>query len=109
MKAEEALLVWEMKQPEARPEMLGRIPTFISSDDPRSAREQLHTAYQHGGGWGPFKGFKMLPNGDLKYPGDEPTRLLAEAMLRDETIRFYEYSWVVILQKDGSWEVSRMD
>lgn len=100
---------WEMKHPQATISMLGYIPGFLSEQDTRSAREQLDSNYSHAGGWNPFPGFTMKPNGDLQYPGDPPTRLLAETKLRDETIRFYEHAWVAIVQKDGSYEISRMD
>lgn len=90
-------------------EMLGFIPDFLSEADPRSAREQFNANYSHAGGWKPFKGFTMLKNGNLKYPGDEPTRLLAETRLRDETIRFYQHAWVAVIQTDGSYEICRMD
>jgi hypothetical protein len=30
-------------------------------------------------------------------------------MLRDEEIRFYDYSWLAIVQPDGSFEVARVD
>ena len=36
-------------------------------------------------------------------------RPLAKAQLRDETILFYESPWVLIAQKDGTFEVSRID
>ena len=90
-------------------ELLGFLPHFFHESDPRPAKEQIDTAYRHGGGWHSFPGFEMLPNGDLKYPGDPPTKLLAEAKFRDETIRFYQHSWLAIMQKDGSWEVARID
>lgn len=103
-------MIWIMKHPQATIEMLGYIPSFVSDDDPRPAREQLHQNYLPGGGWRSFKGFKMLPSGNLSYPGDPETRLLAEATTRaGETIRFYEHSWVAVVQQDGSYEISRMD
>jgi hypothetical protein len=89
--------------------MLGFIPSMLSASDPRPAREQLNAAYGHGGGWDPFVGFEMNPDGSLHYPGDPPVLALAEAKLRDETIRFYEYEWVAVIQPDGSFEVCRMD
>jgi hypothetical protein len=46
--------------------------------------------------------FAMLADGNLSYPGDPPTKLLAEARLRNEVIRFYEHSWLVVMQEDGS-------
>ena len=105
---EAEMIIFEMKHPRATIDMLGYIPSFLSDNDPRPAREQLHTSYSHGGGWTPFVGFRVTSRG-LEYPGDPPMRLLAEAKLRDETIRFYESSWVSITQPDGSVEISRMD
>lgn len=90
-------------------EMLGYIPQFLSEKDPRPAREQFDEAYKHGGGWQPFSGFTMLKNGDMQYPGDPPTRMIAIGALRDESIRVYEHAWVAIVQPDGSYEVCRMD
>lgn len=103
------MLDWIMLDPKMTPEMLGFIPKFLNENDPRPAREQFNENYAHGGGWSPFEGFTMLPNGDLEYPGDPVYSLLAEAHLRDEKIRFYDYSWVAIVQPDGSFEISRMD
>jgi hypothetical protein len=104
------MLTWVKRHPLATPEMLGYIPDMLHEEDPRSAREQLDSNYQHGGGWQPFEGFEMLPNGNLQYPGDPCTLLLAEAMLHGkEMIRFYNHSWVAIVQPDGTFEVSRMD
>lgn len=97
-----------MKHPQATEEMLGYIPSFLSENDPRPAHEQINENYRFGG-WQPFKGFRMLSNGNLQYPGDPQTRLIAETKLRDETIRFYEHSWVAIIQPDGSFEVARLD
>jgi hypothetical protein len=101
-------MIWFLA-PRVDPEMLGVIPSFLSEDDPRPAREQFDAHYRIGGGWRPMPGFTMLPDGALGYPGDPPTLALAETRLRDETIRFYEYSWVAVIQPDGSFEVCRMD
>jgi hypothetical protein len=89
--------------------MLGYIPDFLTVDSPLSAVEQLHRNYQHGGGWKKFDGFALLANGNLKYPGDPETRLLAEAYTNSELVRIYEHSWVAVVQIDGSFEVARMD
>ena len=102
-------LEWVPKHPRATPEMLGYIPSFLSSDNPAGAAEQIHNCYRHSGGWSPFQGFRMLPDGNMQYPGDPPTRLLFEARLRQEIIRFYEHSWVAIVQPSGEFEVSRVD
>jgi len=102
-------LVWTFHHPLMTSEMLGYIPDFLSAHNPKPAVQQLHEAYRHGGGWHKFEGFKMLPNKDLSYPDDPPVRLLASCTLRDEEIRFYQHSWVAVVQKDGSFEVARMD
>lgn len=89
---------------------LGYLPGMLSEKDPRPAKEQLHTGYSHGGGWAPFSGFRFnAKNFTLTYPGDPPMRLAARAQLRDETILVFEGDWVLILQKDGAWEVARMN
>lgn len=93
-------------------DMLGIIPEFISALGQRPAREQLHTAYAHGGGWQPFTGFTLRgnrPKWELKYPGDPAYRAAAFAKLRDETIIIFPHAWVVVLQADGTWECARMD
>lgn len=88
---------------------LGWIPTFLDADDPRSAKEQLDSNYQHGGGWHPMRGFAMGDGHVIAYPGDPPLHPIAEAKLRDELILIYRHAWVAIVQKDGTHEVARMD
>jgi hypothetical protein len=102
-------MLWKKKHPQATMDMLGFLPMMFDDLDPRPAAEQANANYSHGGGWKSFPGHKMLPNGNIQYPGDPPTRLLFETQLRDETIRFYEHAWVAIIQPDGSFEVCRMD
>lgn len=99
---------WTMKHPRSSLDMLGYVPSFLSESDPRSAEEQINANYPFGG-FQPFDGFKMLKNGNLAYSGDPETILLAEAKLRDETIRFYQNSWLAIVQPDGSFKVARID
>src|SRR5215203_2126458 len=99
---------WFLKHPKATPEMLGYIPEFLDEDDPRPAREQFDTNYEHGGGFTPMQGFTMTENA-LHYPGDPPFELLAETRLRDEVIRVFNYAWVAVIQPDGSFIVARMD
>jgi hypothetical protein len=101
-------MYWSMLHPEASPEHLGFIPSFLNEDDPRPAREQIDANYRHGGGWSPFVGFAMTRD-VLCYPGDPPMSALAETKLREETIRVYDYSWVAIVQPDGTWEVACLD
>lgn len=96
------------KHPAANSDHVGLILDFLDERDPRSAREQLHANYAHGGGWNDFQGFVRSESG-LKYPGDPPMRLLAEMRLREELIQVFEAAWVTIVQPDGSYSVSRMD
>lgn len=89
---------------------LGFLPEMLNTDDPRPAAQQLDSAYQHGGGWRPFKGFSLnLSDMSITYPGDPAYKPIAETYLRDERILLYPHAWVLILQKDESFEVCRMD
>jgi hypothetical protein len=103
------MMIWEPKHPQSSADHLGLLPTMVSSFDPHPAVEQLDASYAHGGGWRPFPGFTMKPNGNLAYKGDPDTPLLWEAKLRDETIRVYESAWVAVVQPDGAFQVCRMD
>lgn len=100
-------MIWEMLHPWMTMEMLGLIPSFISDDDKRPAKEQFDKAYVSG--WHPMKGFVHKGDYVLEYSGDPLYKPLAKTSLRDETIVFYPYAWVAIFQPDGSYEVSRMD
>ena len=91
------------------PEELGFLPSFLSESDPRTAREQLDANYQHGGGWSPMKGWTFGPADRLSYTGDPAMKPLAEMSLRGERVLIYPSAWVVVVQPDGSFEVSRMD
>lgn len=97
---------WELIHLLATEEMLGYIPGFLSLEDPRSAREQFNANYI--GGWQSMPGFTMTPQG-LTYPEDPMMVLIAECHLREEVIRFYQGSWVAIVQPDGTYDISRMD
>ncbi len=103
------MLKFTLLHPKMTLEHLGFIPEMLSEEDPRPVREQLDENYAHGGGWDPFKGFKMREDNSIKYPGDPAHPPLARARLREETIYFYESAWVAIVQPDGSFEISRMD
>ena len=102
-----ALLV--LTAPDVDPEIIGPIPLWLDEEDPRPAREQLDEHYQHGGGWQPFKGFKLTKGWSIEYDGDEALKPLALMKLRDEVVAIYQYGWVMILQPNGSFDVCRMD
>jgi len=91
------------------PDSVGLIPHWLDADDPRPAAEQLNEHYAHGGGWRPFEGFVLRKDGGIKYPGDPTHKPRAAMMLRDELIMIYDHGWVLIRQKDGTFEVCRMD
>lgn len=100
-------------------EELGFIPNFLWESDPRGAREQIADRYSFGGGWSPLDGFKMLNDGRIQFgeepkegddePQDPPLELIAQCQFRDEMLRLYQHSWLAVIQKDGSFEVSRLD
>jgi hypothetical protein len=88
---------------------VGMIPCWLDEADPRPAAEQLDARYGHGGGWRPFKGFRLLDDDSLRYPGDPPLRPIAELRLREELVLIYPHAWVAIIQSDRTFEVCRMD
>ena len=95
---------------------LGYIPVFFSENDPRPASEQLDEAYAHGGGFKPFNGFNLVDfHTDapllcrIEYPGDPAHPALAYAKLRDETLVYFQYDWLAIVQPDHSFQISRID
>ena len=103
------MISFTFTNPEITYEHLGMIPSFIEHSDPRPAADQIHENYAHGGGWRPFTGFTMNQDGSISYPGERDLIVLAEAQFRDETLRYYEYSWFAIVQPDGSYEISRLN
>ena len=94
--------------PRALPDHVGFIPTFIDLDDPRPAAEQFAERYVYGG-WRNQPGFTASEPFTLHYPGDPPLKPIAAMQLRDELILVYDYGYVAIFQKDGSFEACRMD
>lgn len=97
--------------PRCTMEHLGAIPYWLSDSDSREAKEQLHIAYGHGGGWRPFNGFKLGKDNSLSYPGDPPQLPIAEFTFdnKPERVFMYEHAWVAIIYPDRSFEVCRMD
>jgi hypothetical protein len=86
---------------------LGYLPTFFDYNDPRPAKEQIDSAYQHGGGWRPQPGWAFDPETMLmQYPGDPAFKPLAVAKLRDEMLVVYEHEYLAIIQKDHSFEMA---
>jgi hypothetical protein len=103
-------MIWEMLHPRMTLYQLGFIPSFLSEDNPKSAREQINDNYGHGGGWHPTPGHTMDKDDySIKYPGDPRLFPLARTMLRHEIILFYQHDLLAIVQPDGSFEISRVD
>jgi len=94
---------------DTKPDHLGLIPAFLDDNDPRPAKEQFHENYAHGGGWRPMSKMTMDKTGALHYPGDPEYEPIAAIRMRSETIYVYRWGIVAIRQKDGSFEVARMD
>jgi hypothetical protein len=86
----------------------GLIISFLDGDDPRPAKEQFDAHYVSG--WHNFDGFTLNHESlELSYPGDPPMNPVSIMLFRKEIIILYPFAWVLILQKDNSWEVCRMD
>jgi len=107
-------MIWVEKHPRANPDHLGFIPAFFMLSDERPAAEQINARYISG--WHPLKGagrYEVGPKHELTYHAtdgsDPPMPVLWEMNFRDEIIRVYSYGITAIFQKDGTFEVSRLD
>lgn len=102
---------WFLELEEGGMELAGAVPSFVVEDDDRPVRQQLDERYAHGGGWNPLPGFSLdLKTGLLSYPGDPPLRpVFAMQQKGGEQVIVYPHALVMILQKDGAFEVARMD
>lgn len=101
---------WLMLHPEATPDHLGLIPSFISPLDPRPVAEQINEAYI--GGWRPSRGFTFnTKDSSLSYPGDPDLLPMACTKVRDELVLVYEYGYTAIVSAHDPnlIEVSRLD
>jgi hypothetical protein len=105
------MMVYFPLHPKFTIDHLGYLPGFLDEEDPDTARQQLDKNYRHGGGWRPMPGWEIMDMDDMTicYPGDPPLKPIAFTILHDETIYFYIHAFVLILQKDGSFEIARMD
>lgn len=105
------MITWELLHPMMTLDHLGLLPAFILEADPRSAREQIHERYSHGGGWFPYKGFRLGEDNRLisEYPEEPDLMPLARTRLRHELVLFYNHSWVAVVQPDRSFETARID
>jgi hypothetical protein len=77
------------------PRELGFLPEIIMEEDERPVRD----------------GFRLdRTTMTLHYPGDPPLKPAAFTQIGDETVVFYPVcSFLMILQKDGEFAVTRVD
>lgn len=108
---------WALLHPRATAEHLGHLVEFLAVSDPRPVREQINERYAHGGGWRPSNPKYWRVSADqqrLTYDGkgeepDEHFGVIASCLVREELVILFENSWVGIFQKDGTFEIARMD
>lgn len=93
----------------------GVIPDFISVHDFRSAVDQIHDHYRHGGGW------RDWTHGSVELVDDGPGRAvlrlngevfreLARGQLRDERLYLFDCSFVAVWpMSGGAVRVARVD
>lgn len=86
------------------PDYLGSLPDLFSVHDSRSAAEQVSDHPS----WFPNPDMRIRTDGTLIFPGDPDLPPLFMAQIRDEIVYLYRYSWVAIVQSDGSYVVSRL-
>lgn len=108
------MIQFELLHPRMTEEHLGLIPHFLYEEDERSASEQFEDRYVSG--WRNQEGFALGDDNSLQYRPNDPEEERdpplvprAIAKLRGETIVFYDYAYVAIIQPDRSFEVCRMD
>lgn len=101
---------WIKLHPDFDMDGLGFLPELINASDPRKVEDQVNANYQHGGGWSPLAGWVYNPvDNSITYPGDVSEVPLASLQVNDEQVFVYNYAWVCVVQKDGSYAVARMD
>ena len=90
---------------------LGFLPQIIRQYGGK-LKDQIAHNYAHGGGYSPFGQGKWVfdkTSKHLKYPGDPAYQPIAELAVGDELFIFYPHAVCAIVQKDGSFDVIRMD
>lgn len=108
------ILNWFALDPRVTPEHLGFIPSFLDDADERPLAEQIDAHYAHGGGWRSHPHLERWSFDEetlaLRYAGDDdPYQPIAACTLRGEVLLLYPSSWVLILQPDGKFDISRID
>lgn len=93
----------------------GLIPDFLSVHDPRSAVDQIHDNYHHGGGWrdwtqGSIELVDEGPGRAVLRLGGEEFPEVARGRLRNERLYLFDCSFVAVWPLDGgALRVARVD
>lgn len=95
-----------MRHPRATIEMAGFISAWLSDENPKSPKQQLHDGYKFGG-WVPVKGFKMNNKDCLIYPGDPPQAPIIEWRFDNHPQRDSNYKQG-LLRNPGDEEANRV-
>jgi hypothetical protein len=103
------MILVQKLHPACTEDHVGMVPFWLDERNPKSARDQIHENYGHGGGWHSMRGFTIDKDHVLHYPGDPPFKPIARMQMRDETIFVYEHAIFAIVQKDGSFDAARLD
>ena len=95
-------------------QFVGDIPFFVQTTDGRKAQEQINERYSFGGGWRPLKGWNMNPETKVitfveEDGSDPPLNPIVVAKYKEQEIYVYQHAWVAIVEKDGTFEIGRMD
>lgn len=118
----------QLCDPEGRPRftnmaVVGILPDLLNVYDPRPVKDQLNETYDHGGGWRPIKGFTLkavapglpvesrdvLAKLTAHFPNDPPFREVSRTIMGDELLVLFECDFMAIIQRDGSFEMARVD
>lgn len=89
----------------------GEIPYWLSDDNLKPAKQQLHEGYRFGG-WQSMKrdSIKMLSGDRYSYPGDPVQSPISEIQMNSgERVLLYDNAIVVVFDKNGDWDMCRMD
>jgi len=100
---------------------LGFIPEILRDDDPRPVKDQMNERYEHGGGFHAFPNKKRFTINDtaaepckLVYHEDDFVETMEEwgrcwFPITEELVIVFDSAITAIIQKDGSFELTRMD
>ena len=110
-------MLWAWKQTAPFEACVGYVPTMVNNVD-TDAVKQLHENYAHGGGWVPFRSFRVEKDRTghytLNYPDDPPYVQIAQGWLpaTKQLVVMFPSAWVMVVDKAENGEtyrIARMD